>query len=68
MHKYQIVLCWSDEDQAFVAKVPELPGCMAHGSDQETALRNIKDAMQFWVERAQELGRPVPQPQGDRLV
>jgi len=45
MLKYQIVLCWSDEDPAFVAKVPELPGCMAHGDDQETTLRNIKDAM-----------------------
>lgn len=55
-------LRWSNEDQLFVAEAPELPGCMAHGDDQETALRNIKDAMQFWTDRARELGRPVPEP------
>lgn len=68
MHKFEITLYWSNEDQAFVAKAPELPGCMAHGDDQETALQNVKDAMQFWVERAQELGRTVPQPKGERLM
>ena len=61
MHKYEIILYWSNEDQVFIAEAPELPGCMAHGDDQETALGNIKDAMQFWIERAQELGQP-PQP------
>ncbi len=68
MHKYEIILYWSNEDQAFVAEVPGLPGCMAHGDDQETALQNIKDAMGFWIERARELGRPVPQPKGERLM
>ncbi len=68
MHKYEIILYWSNEDRAFVAEAPELPGCMAHGDDQETALRNIKEAMGFWVERVQELGRPVPQPRGERLM
>ena len=68
MHKYEIILYWSNDDQAFVAEVPELPGCMAHGSDQETALQNVKDAMQFWIERAQELGRSVPEPKGERLM
>ena len=68
MHKYEIILYWSNEDQAFIAEVPELPGCMAHGDDQEDALRNVNDAMQFWIERAQELGRPVPQPKGERLM
>lgn len=67
MHKYEIILYWSNEDQVFVAEVPELPGCMAHGDDQELALRNINDAMQFWVDRAQELGRPVSEPKGERL-
>ena len=66
MHKYEIILYWSDEDEAFVAEAPELLGSMAHGDDQETALRNIKDAMQFWIERAQELGRLVPEPKGER--
>ena len=68
MQKYEIILYWSNEDQAFIAEAPELPGCMAHGEDQETALRNVKDAMGFWIERARELGRPVPQPKGERLM
>ena len=68
MHEHEINLYWSKEDQAFIAEAPELPGCMAHGDDQEAALRNIKDAMQFWIERAGKLGRPVPQPKGGRLM
>ncbi len=68
MHKYEIILYWSNEDQVFIAETPELPGCMAHGDSQEAALRNVNDAMQFWIERAQELGRPVPQPKGERLM
>ncbi|MDE2792604.1 MAG: type II toxin-antitoxin system HicB family antitoxin [Paracoccaceae bacterium] len=68
MHKYEIILYWSNEDQTFIAEAPELPGCMAHGNDQETALRNVKDAIQFWIERAHELGRTVPQPKGERLM
>lgn len=61
MHKFEIILYWSNEDQAFIAEVPELPGCMAHGDDQEMALRNVNDAIRFWIERARELGRSVPQ-------
>ncbi len=68
MHKYEIILYWSNEDQVFVADVPELPGCMAHGDNQETALQNINDAIQFWIDRAQELGRPIPEPKGERLM
>ena len=68
MHKYEIILYWSNEDEVFIAEVPELPGCMAHGDDQEDAFRNIKDAMQLWIDTAQELGRPVPQPKGERLM
>ena len=68
MFKYEIILYWSNEDEAFVAEAPELPGCMAHGADQETALENIKDAMRFWIDRARELGRPVPEPKGERLM
>ena len=66
MHRYAIILHWSNEDQAFIAEAPELPGCMAHGDDQETALRNIKDAMQLWIDTARELGDPIPQPRGER--
>ena len=68
MHKYEIILYWSDKDQLFVAEAPELPGCMAHGDDQEAALRNVKEAMQYWIERARELGRLVPEPKGERLI
>ena len=68
MYRYEIILYWSNEDQAIIAEVPELPGCMAHGDDYETALRNIKNAMQLWIQRAQELGRAIPQPMGERLM
>ena len=68
MYKYEIMLYWNNEDQAVVAEAPELPGCMAHGDDHESALRNIKDAMRFWIDRACELGRPVPEPRGEHLM
>ena len=68
MHKYEIIIYWSNEDEVFIAEVPELPGCMAHGDDQEDALRNIKDAMQLWIDTAREFGDPVPQPKGRRLM
>lgn len=68
MYKNEIILHWSNEDQAFIAETPELPGCMAHGDDQEAALLNIKYAMQFWIEMALELGCPIPEPKGDHLM
>ena len=68
MHKYEIILYWSNEDQAFVAEVLELPGCMAHGDTQEAALRHVNDAMQLWIDTALEFGDPVPQPKGERLM
>jgi predicted RNase H-like HicB family nuclease len=64
MNRYEIILFWSNEDESFVADVPELPGCMAHGATQEEALRNIQEAMSAWIEVAKELGRPVPEPRG----
>ncbi len=68
MFKYEIILYWSNMDEAFIAEAPELPGCVAYGPDQETALGNAKDAIQFWIDRARELGRPVPEPKGERLM
>ena len=68
MHKYEVILYWSNEDRTFVAEVPELPGCMAHGDDQETALRNVNAATQLWIDTAHEFGDPVPQPKGERLM
>jgi predicted RNase H-like HicB family nuclease len=64
MYRYEIILFWSKEDNAFVADVPELPGCMAHGDTQESALQNIKEAMSGWIEVAAELGRSIPEPRG----
>lgn len=64
MYRYEIILYWSKEDVAFVAEVPELPGCMAHGDTQNQALHNIQEAMTGWIEVAQELGRPIPEPRG----
>ena len=63
MYKYQIIINWNQENQFFIAEVPELPGCIAHGDTQENALINIKDAMQLWIETAEEFGDPIPQPQ-----
>ena len=68
MDRYEIILFWSAEDEAFVAEVPELPGCMAHGSTQEKALANIKQAVKLWLDTAAEFGDPVPEPKGRRLV
>ena len=67
-NRYEIIIFWSDEDAAFVADVPELPGCMAHGSSHAEALTNAEQAIQLWMETALELGRPVPQPKGRRLL
>jgi predicted RNase H-like HicB family nuclease len=64
MDKYEIILYWSAEDEVFVADVPELPGCVAHGDTQESALANIKDAMGLWLDTAREFGDPVPEPRG----
>ena len=68
MDKHKVIIYWSDDDQAFVAEVPELPGCMAHGKSQAEALRNARDAVSLWVRTAREFGDPVPQPKGRRLV
>ena len=67
-NRYEIIIFWSDEDRAFLADVPELPGCMAHGASHEEALRNAQEAIQLWIETAKEDGRLVPQPKGRRLV
>ncbi len=64
MYRYEIILLWSEEDNAFVADVPELPGCMAHGGTQEEALRNVQEAMSGWIEVAQQRGDPIPEPRG----
>lgn len=67
-HKYEIILYWSEADQAFIAEVPELPGCMAHGDAQETALANAQEAIALWLDTAREFGDPIPTPKGYRLA
>lgn len=67
-NKYEIIIFWSDEDEVFVADVPELPGCMAHGPSHAVALQNAEQAIMLWLQTARELGRPVPQPKGRRLI
>jgi predicted RNase H-like HicB family nuclease len=66
--RYEIIIFWSDEDQAFVADVPELPGCMAHGKSHEAALRNARAAIRLWIRTAKEFGDPLPVPKGRRLA
>ena len=68
VHKYEIILYWSNADRAFVAEVPELPGCMAHGNTQQAALKNITRAMDLWIDTAREFGDPIPEPKGKRLM
>lgn len=68
MCKYEIIMYWSEEDQVFVAEVPELPGCMAHGDTQEAALVHVKEAIALWIETAKEFGDSIPEPKGRRLV
>lgn len=65
--KYGVVLRWSDEDEAFIAEVPELPGCAADGETYQKALTNVEVIIKEWIETAQSLGRSIPEPRG-RLV
>lgn len=66
-HKYEIIIYWSEEDSVYIADVPELPGCIAHGPTPEAALANCGDAMNLWLETALEFGRTIPEPKGRRL-
>ena len=68
MNKYEVIIYWSNEDAAFVAEVPELPGCAAHGSTQEAALSSAQEAIRLWIETAKEFGDPIPEPKGRRLI
>ena len=67
MTKYEIIMYWSNEDNAFIAEVPELPGCMADGQTYQEALANVEIIIQEWIVTAKEEGREIPKPKG-RLV
>ena len=64
-HKYDIIIYWNDDDEAFIAKVPDLPGCVASGPTYESALNKIQIAISKWIESATETGRPIPGQNGD---
>lgn len=65
--RYQLILYWSQTDQAFLVEVPELPGCMADGETYQAAVQNVEIVIQEWIDTAQSLGRNIPEPQG-RLI
>ena len=67
MTKYEVIIYWSEEDKAFIAEVPELPGCAADGATREAALKNVNVIIDEWIETAKELGRPIPTPRGRLL-
>lgn len=65
--KYEIIIYWSEEDQAYIAEVPELPGCAADGKTYKQALANVEVIVHEWIDTAKELRRPVPAPKGRLL-
>jgi predicted RNase H-like HicB family nuclease len=67
-HKYEIIIFWSNEDECFIAEVPELPGCSAWGDTYASAMKEVQIAMDLWVETAKEFGRNIPTPKGERLI
>lgn len=64
MSKYEIIIFWSEDDQSYIAKVPELPGCMADGGSYKEALSNAEDVIINWIETAKNLNRDIPTPKG----
>jgi predicted RNase H-like HicB family nuclease len=66
-NKYEIILYWSEQDQAIIAEVPELPGCAADGATYQEAITNVERVIQEWIETARALGRPIPTPRGRLL-
>jgi len=68
VQKYEIVIYWDNQDKIFVAEVPELAGCSAHGNTQIDAVKNINEAVELWLETAQEFGDEIPQPRQRKLA
>lgn len=66
-YRYEIIIYWSEADQAFIAEVPELPGCAADGATYREALEQAEVGIREWIETARELGREIPQPRGRLL-
>ena len=68
MHRYEVIIYWSEDDQAFVAEVPELAGCSAHGASPEQSLVQAQEAMTLWLDTAREFGDPIPLSKERRLL
>lgn len=66
--KYEIVIYWDDDDKVFVAEVPELAGCAAHGETQIEAVKNVNEAVELWLETAREFGDEIPEPRRHKLA
>lgn len=64
MHKYEVIIYWSEEDNAYIAEVPELPGCMADGATYQKALKNVEVIIDEWIETAKSMRREIPVPKG----
>ncbi|MHB8882790.1 MAG: type II toxin-antitoxin system HicB family antitoxin [Thermodesulfovibrionales bacterium] len=64
MYKYEIIVYWSEEDEAFIAEVPELPGCMADGATYKEAIKGAQVVISEWIETAKKLNREIPKPKG----
>ncbi|RLA07875.1 MAG: type II toxin-antitoxin system HicB family antitoxin [Gammaproteobacteria bacterium] len=68
MYKYETIVYWSDEDDAFIAEVPQLAGCTAHGASAQKALSNVNEAIKLWIDTAHEFGDNIPECKGQRLM
>ena len=68
MHKYEIIIYRDNRDNIYIADVPELPGCSAHGKTYNEALGNVNEAIELWINTAKEFGDPIPEPKGARLM
>ena len=66
MHKYEVVIYWSEDDARFIADIPELAGCAAHGDSPAEALAEAQEAIDLWLDTAREFGRDIPKPKGRR--
>lgn len=64
MNKFEVIIYWSEADSAYIAEMPELPGCMADGATAGEALQNVEQIAREWIETARELNRPIPEPKG----
>jgi predicted RNase H-like HicB family nuclease len=63
-YRYEVIIYWSEDDRAYIAEAPELPGCASDGATYQEALSNIETIIHEWIETAKELGRPIPEPKG----